>query len=86
MICKVSATRATATARSGAFTPYTAIVNVTGQPAIALPVSRGEDGLPTAIQLIGSPAREDVLLAMAAQLEAALPWADRRPVAAGEIS
>ena len=40
--------------RSGAFTPYTAIVNVTGQPAISLPLYHGEDGLPTAVQLIGA--------------------------------
>jgi amidase len=68
--------------RSGAFTPYTAIVNVTGQPAIALPLYHGDDGLPTAVQLIGRPAREDLLLALAAQLERALPWADRRPALA----
>ncbi|MGO9791818.1 MAG: amidase [Solirubrobacteraceae bacterium] len=63
--------------RSGQFTPYTAIVNVTGLPAIALPLYHGEDGLPTAIQLIGRPAREDLLLALAGQLEQALPWAGR---------
>jgi amidase len=65
--------------RSGAFTPYTAILNVTGQPAIALPLYHGEDGLPTAVQLIGPPAREDLLLSLASQLEQALPWGDRRP-------
>jgi len=65
--------------RSARFTPYTAILNVTGQPAISLPLYHGEDGLPTAVQLIGSPAREDVLLGLATQLQAALPWADRRP-------
>ncbi|MDQ6816536.1 MAG: amidase [Actinomycetota bacterium] len=65
--------------RSGHFTPYTAIVNVTGQPALALPLYHGEDGLPTAVQLIGPPAREEVLLSLALQLEAALPWASRRP-------
>jgi amidase len=67
--------------RSGAFTPYTAIVNVTGQPAIMLPLYQGEDGLPTAVHVIGPPAREDVLLGLAGQLERALPWADRRPEA-----
>jgi amidase len=68
--------------RSGYFTPFTAIVNVTGQPAIALPLYHGEDGLPTAIQLIGRPAHEEVLLSLATQLESALPWADRvAPVA-----
>ena len=64
--------------RSGAFTPYTAIVNVTGLPAISLPLYQGEDGLPLAIQLIGRPAQEDALLALAAQLEQAQPWAERR--------
>ena len=65
--------------KSGQFTPFTAIVNVTGQPAIVLPLYHGEDGLPTAVQLIGPPAREEVLLSLAAQVEAALPWADRKP-------
>jgi amidase len=64
--------------RSGEFTPYTAIVNVTGLPAVALPLYMGEDGLPTSVQLIGPPGREEVLLQIAAQLEQALPWADRR--------
>ena len=65
--------------KSGYFTPFTAIVNVTGQPAISLPLYHGEDGLPTAVQLIGPPAREEVLLSLAAQLEEALPWAERVP-------
>ena len=63
--------------RSGHFTPFTAICNVTGQPAVALPLYHGDDGLPLAVQLIGSPSREDVLLAVAAQIEQALPWAGR---------
>jgi amidase len=63
--------------RSGYFTPYTAVVNVTGQPAISLPLYQGEDGLPTAVQLIGPPAREDILLGLASELEGALPWRDR---------
>lgn len=65
--------------RAGHFTPYTAIVNVTGLPAISLPLYHGEDGLPTAIQLVGPPAREDVLLSLSTQLERARTWADRRP-------
>jgi amidase len=65
--------------RSGSFTPYTAIVNVTGLPAISLPLYLGEDGLPTAVQLIGRPAGEAGLLGLAAQLEEALPWAGRHP-------
>jgi amidase len=65
--------------RSGLFTPYTSIVNITGLPAISLPLYHGEDGLPTGVQLIGAPAREDVLLSLSAQLERAAPWIGRRP-------
>jgi amidase len=65
--------------RSGWFTPFTAIINVTGQPAISVPLYQGDDGLPTGVQLIGPPAREEVVLGLAAQLEQALPWSDRAP-------
>ena len=68
--------------RSGHFTPYTAICNVTGSPAISLPLYARDDGLPLAVQLIGRPAQEGALLALAAQVEAAAPWADRRPALA----
>ena len=66
-------------ARAGRFTPFTAVVNVSGQPAISLPLYQGDDGLPTAVHLIGRPAGEWGLLALSAQLERARPWADRRP-------
>src|SRR4051794_17261564 len=65
-------------ARSAAFTPFTAVANVSGQPAIAVPMGEHE-GLPVAAQLFGRPAAEGTLLAVAAQLEAAHPWAARRP-------
>jgi len=65
--------------RSGLFTPFTATCNISGQPAIALPLYQRDNGLPLAVQLIGQPAGEGPLLALAAQLEAAHPWADRRP-------
>jgi amidase len=65
--------------RSGRFTPYTALFNVTGQPAISVPLFHGDDGLPTAVQLAGRPAGEATLISLAAQLESALPWAERRP-------
>jgi amidase len=65
--------------RSGEFTPYTAVFNVTGQPAISLPLFHGDDGLPLGVQLAGRPADEATLLSLAAQLEAARRWADRRP-------
>jgi amidase len=63
--------------RSGAFTPFTAMLNVTGQPAISVPLYQDSQGLPLAVQLIGPPAQEEVLLRLAFQLEAALPWAQR---------
>jgi amidase len=69
-------------ARSADFTPYTAICNVTGSPAISLPLYVREGGLPLAVQFIGQPAGEGALLALAAQLEAAVPWAGRRPAMA----
>jgi amidase len=64
--------------RSGLFTPYTSIANITGLPAISLPLYHGEDGLPTGVQLIGPPTREEAILSLSAQLERALPWAGRR--------
>jgi amidase len=71
-------------ARSGRFTPYTAMFNATGQPALSLPVGLGADGLPTAVQLVAKPLGEETLLQVAAQMEAARPWAQRRPpLAAG---
>jgi amidase len=70
--------------RSAAFTPFTALSNVSGTPAISLPLYErpagdAAPGLPLAVQLIGQPAGEGALLALAAQIEAANPWADRRP-------
>jgi amidase len=65
-------------ARSGSFTPFTAGANISGQPAIALPLYQREDGLPLGVQLIGRPAGEGELLALSAQIEVAHPWVDRR--------
>jgi amidase len=72
--------------RSGQFTPYTAVANVTGLPAIALPLFTGDDGLPTAVQLVGRPVDEATLLSLGAQLEQARPWADRRPQAGARFA
>ena len=64
--------------RAGVFTPYTPLVNVTGQPAAAVPWDV-VDGLPVGVQLIGPPAGEALLLRLSAQIEEAYPWADRLP-------
>ena len=50
-------------ARSGTFTPYTSLFNITGQPAISLPVGFGTDGLPTGVQIVGKPLNEDTAAA-----------------------
>jgi amidase len=71
-------------ARSGQFTPFTALFNVTGQPAISLPAGFGDDGLPTNVQLVGKPLGEDTLLQLASQLEAARPIAATRPEPAAD--
>jgi amidase len=64
---------------SARFAPYGAIWNVTGQPAMTVPLFHGQDGLPLTVQIVGRPAAEATLLSLAAQLERACPWAERRP-------
>ena len=66
-------------ARSGRFTPYTALINVTGQPAISVPAGFGDDGLPTNAHLVAKPLGDDTLLQVAGQLEAMRPLQARRP-------
>ncbi len=63
----------------GRFTPFTPVFNLTGQPAITVPAGTGSDGLPLSVQLVGRPGAEDVLYALAGQIEAAQPWAELRP-------
>jgi amidase len=60
------------------FTPWPLIQNVTGQPAIALPVSMTADNLPLGVQFVGRPGGEEILLSFAAQMEKQSGWLKRR--------
>ncbi|MCW2989936.1 MAG: amidase, Asp-tRNAAsn/Glu-tRNAGln amidotransferase subunit [Solirubrobacterales bacterium] len=59
--------------------PYNAIYNATGQPAAAVPSGLSASGMPLSVQLIGPLGADARLLSLSAQIEAAQPWADRRP-------
>jgi amidase len=61
------------------FTPWTSMWNVTGSPAISLPLHQTPDRLPVGVMLAAAPGREDLLLSLSAQVEAASPWVDRVP-------
>ena len=65
--------------RAGEWVPFTPPFNASGQPGISLPLHWNDDGLPIGVQLVGAYGREDLLISVAAQLEAAHPWADRHP-------
>jgi amidase len=65
--------------KAAVFTPFTPVFNMTGQPAISIPLFQGTDGVPLAVQIVGRPLAEGTLLSLAAQLEAAHPWAGRMP-------
>jgi amidase len=62
-----------------AFIPFTPVFNVTGQPAVSVPLHWNDAGLPVGIQLVGRFGREDVLFRLAGQLERARPWFSRLP-------
>ncbi len=62
-----------------AFTPWTSAWNVTGMPAVSLPLHRTPDGLPVGVMLAARPAEEHLLLSLSAQLEGAGPWNDLVP-------
>jgi amidase len=62
-----------------AWVPFGLLWNSTGQPAASVPAGFSKDGLPLAVQLVGAPHAERTLLALAAQIEAARPWAPHRP-------
>jgi amidase len=70
-------------AAQSAYTAFTRPFNVTGQPAISLPLSWNRAGLPVGVQLVAAYGREDLLIDVAAQAERARPWAGRTPPAPG---
>jgi amidase len=65
--------------RAAVFMPFTPICNLTGQPAMSVPLFWNSDGLPVGTHFIGRFGDEATLFRLAAQLEAARPWASRRP-------
>jgi amidase len=65
--------------KAGPYAAFTSSFNVTGQPAISLPLHWNDAGLPIGVQLVAAYGREDVLFRVAGQLEQAAPWADRHP-------
>jgi len=65
--------------RAAGFSCWTSPFNLTGQPAVSLPLHWTPDGLPVGVQLVAAYGSEDLLVRTAAQLEQAAPWKDRRP-------
>jgi amidase len=65
--------------RQKRFTPYTALQNLSGQPAVSVPLHWNAAGLPIGVMLAGRMGEESTLISLSAQLEAARPWKDRHP-------
>jgi amidase len=65
--------------RAASYVPFTPPFNVTGQPAISLPLSWNEAGLPIGVQFVGRLGDEETLFGLAGELEVAAPWSARRP-------
>jgi amidase len=65
--------------RQKRFTPFTSLYNVSGQPAVSVPLHWTEGGLPIGVMLVGRMSDEATLISLSAQLETARPWADRHP-------
>jgi len=61
------------------FSPFTVWFNITGQPALMLPLGRSASGFPIAVQLVGRYGEEGTILGLGAQLEQTRPWISRRP-------
>jgi amidase len=75
-----------AIARCIAFTPFTPVANITGQPAISVPAGIADDGMPIGAMLTGRPLGEPTLLRLAAELEGAEGWTESRPPAYEQVA
>ncbi|MGY1803799.1 amidase [Blastococcus sp. SYSU D00922] len=69
--------------RNKRYAAFTALFNVTGQPAVSVPLHWTDGGLPIGSMLVGRPADEVTLISLSAQVEAARPWAGRHPASWG---